>query len=405
MASSVVDIAKQFAPWLTLGLGVLMGGLRTAWSFVYEHTIGYAVTRISLSLTVEDMEHRDAYVWLSYWVEKNLRGRKVNALLLRTCKNEDVVSPASAGGFEVIPEYGTYYLTHAGKLMTVEHHKEQQSQGHRWWSSHSIRLRVWLSRDRNMILDILEEARADYEKGRSKRVDYYRWDTGTDWIGSTVPGRDITSLFHRPDVIEDLFNDVRTFLGAKRMYEDLGIPYRRGYLLTGPPGTGKSSLVLAVASHFQLPVYAVPLRGVEISGELLTTLLGNCRKPSLIALEDIDCLRVATSRESKTDDGLTISDLLNAIDGIGASEDRVLFMTANRPETLDFALTRAGRADRKFFIDYARDEEIKCFYDRTARYLPLQPWPEFRAALPVEATIADAQALALREESMVESLV
>ena len=405
MASNVVDIAKQFAPWLTLGLGVLMGGLRAAWSFVYEHTIGYAVTRISLSLTVEDMEHRDAYVWLSYWVEKNLRGRKINSLLLRKCKNDDSVGLASAPDFEVIPEYGTYYLRHAGRLMTVEHHKEQQSQGHHSWSSHSIRLRVWLSRDRKLILDILEEARASYEKGKSKRVDYYRWDSYTDWICTTIPRRDMTSLFHRPDMIQDLFGDVRTFLGAKRMYEDLGIPYRRGYLLTGPPGTGKSSLILAVASHFQLPVYSVPLRGAELGGELLTTLLANCRKPSLIALEDVDCLKVATSRESKTDDGLTISDLLNTIDGMGASEDRVLFMTANRPETLDFALTRAGRVDRKFFVDYARDEELKCFYDRTAQYFPMQPWREFRAALPPQATIADAQALAMREESMVESLV
>src|SRR4051794_30128324 len=405
MASNVVDFVSQFAPWLTLALGVFMGGLRTAWAFVYEHTIGYAITRISLSVTVEDMEHRDAYVWLSYWVEKNLRGRKVNSLLLRAGRNEECAGPPSAGSFEVIPEYGTYYLTHAGRFMTVEHHKEQQSQGHRWWSSHSIRLRVWLSCDRKLILDILEEARRSYEEGRSKCVDYYRWDTSTDWIGNAIPGRVIGSLFHRPDIIEDLFGDVRTFLGAKRMYRDLGIPYRRGYLLTGPPGTGKSSLILAVASHFELPVYSVPLRGAEIDGEQLTTLLANCRKPSLITLEDIDCLKVATSRESKPDDALTIADLSNAIDGIGASEHRILFMTANRPETLDFALTRAGRVDRKFFLDYARDEELKNFYDRVAQYSAVRPWPQFRAALPLQATIADAQALALGEESMIESLV
>lgn len=402
MAPNFVDFAKQFAPWLTLGLGVLMGGLRTAWSFLYEHTIGYAITKISLSLTVEDLEHRDAYTWLSYWVEKNLRERKVNSLLLRMCKDQDYDASARARSFEIIPEYGTYYLTHAGRLMTIEHDKGQRGQGHHLQSIHSIRLRLWLSRDRKLILDIMNEARTSYEKGKSKCVDYYRWDTYTDWIGNTIPRRTITSLFHRPDMIEDLFGDVRTFLGARRMYQDLGIPYRRGYLLTGPPGTGKSSLILAVASHFELPVYSVPLRGGELNGERLATLLANCRKPALIALEDIDCLSVATSRESETDEGLTIADLLNAIDGIGASEDRVLFMTANRPETLDFALTRAGRVDRKFLVDYARDEELRNFYDRTAQYFPMQPWPEFRAALPRQATIADAQALALREEKITQ---
>jgi mitochondrial chaperone BCS1 len=405
MASGIVDFTRQFAPWLTLGLGVLMGGVRAAWSFVYEHTIGYAITKVSLSLTVEDTEHRDAYTWLSYWVETNLRGRKINALLLRARNDEDSVDGASAAGYQVIPEYGTYYLTYAGRLMTVEHRKEQQDHQHSWRSNHSIRLRVWLSRDRELMMDILEQARERYANGRVKRVEYYRWDTYTDWIGTTIPRREINSLFHRPELIHDLFGDVGIFLRAKRMFEDLGIPYRRGYLLTGPPGTGKSSLILAVASHFELPVYSVPLRGAEINGERLTTLLASCRKPSLITLEDVDCLRVATSRESKTDDGLTIADLLNAIDGIGASEDRVLFMTANRPEMLDNALTRAGRVDRKFYVDYARDEELKSFYDRTAQYIPLMPWNEFRAALPLHATIADAQALALSEDCMVESLV
>jgi chaperone BCS1 len=404
MASNV-DFLKQFAPWLTLALGVVMGGIRTAWSFVYEHTIGYVITKISLSLTVEDMEHRDAYGWLSHWVEKNLRGRKINSLLLRTCKNEESAGLASAAGFDVIPEYGTYYLRHAGHLVTVEHHKEQQSQGHHWWSSHSIRLRVWFSRDRKLILQILEEARMSFERNRPKRVDYYRWDTYTDWVGSAIPGRPMTSLFHPREMIEDLFTDVGTFLSTKQVYEELGIPYRRGYLLTGPPGTGKSSLILAVASHFGLPVYSVPLRGAEMNGERLTLLLANCRKPSLIAMEDIDCLKVATSREPKTEDALTIADLLNAVDGIGASEDRVLFMTANRPETLDFALTRAGRVDRTFFVDYAKDEELKRFYERTRQHFPVQPWLEFRAALPPRATIADAQALALRGKSMVETLV
>jgi chaperone BCS1 len=396
MAIHILDLAKELPPWVILGLGVITGGLRAAWSFLYEHTIGYAMTRVSISLTIEDAEHRDAYVWLSCWVEKNLRGRKVNSLLLRTRENEDEYGSGNASGFEVIPEYGTYYLLYKKHFMMVEHRKEVQPAMNQRRPMRSIRMRIWLSWDRNVILDILQEARASYEQSRSKRVDYFRWDTYSDWSGSTIPARPMASLFHPPALIQDLLDDVRLFLDSKQMYEDLGIPYRRGYLLAGPPGTGKSSLILAVASHFELPIYSVPLRGTDISGERLATLLANCRKPSLLALEDIDCLKVATSRKSKANDGLTIAELLNVVDGIGASEDRVLFMTANHPETLDYALTRAGRIDRKFYIDYARDEELKCFHSRIAQYHPVQPWPDFRAALPQRTTIADAQALALQ---------
>ena len=47
MASTVVDFTRHFAPWLTVGLGVLMSGLCTVWSFVYEHTIGVRDYKIS----------------------------------------------------------------------------------------------------------------------------------------------------------------------------------------------------------------------------------------------------------------------------------------------------------------------------------------------------------------------
>lgn len=133
-----------------------------------------------------------------------------------------------------------------------------------------------------------------------------------------------------------------------------------------------------------------------MSGERLARMLACCRKPSVVVLEDVDCLKVATTRESKVEDGLTMADLLNAVDGIGASEHRLLFMTANHPEALDAALTRAGRVDRKFHIDYARDEELRRFYGRMARTHAVPSWEEFRESLPDRATIADAQALAFR---------
>jgi ATP-dependent 26S proteasome regulatory subunit len=125
-------------------------------------------------------------------------------------------------------------------------------------------------------------------------------------------------------------------------------------------------------------------------------MLAYCRKPAVVVFEDVDCLKVATTRKSNVSDGLTMADLLNAVDGIGANEHRVLFMTANRPEALDAALIRAGRVDRKFHIGYARDEELFRFYERMARTHAVPPWPEFRATLPAAATIADAQALAFQ---------
>ena len=107
MANNIFELAKGLPPWVILGFGVVTGSLRTAWSFIYEHTIGYAMLRVSLSLTVEDVEHKEAYLWLSHWVENNLRHRRINSLLLR--KREDDENCSEEGPqLRLIPEYGTY---------------------------------------------------------------------------------------------------------------------------------------------------------------------------------------------------------------------------------------------------------------------------------------------------------
>jgi len=277
-------------------------------------------------------------------------------------------------------------MKYKNRLMVVEHGKDNQPNRARARSTHYMRLQIWLSWDRNLILDILQQAKSAYEATQPARVEYFRTDQYGEWSGSTIAARPLSSLYHPERLIRELMGDVQTFLDSKKVYTDLGIPYRRGYLLAGPPGTGKSSLILAVASHFKLPIYSVPVRGADLTGERLSQLLWNCRKPSLIAIEDVDCLNIATSRESKSSEGLTMADLLNVIDGIGASECRVLFMTSNHPEALDSALTRAGRVDRKFYLDYARDEELQIFHNRVAQCHSVQPWPEFRDSLPERAT-------------------
>jgi mitochondrial chaperone BCS1 len=398
MANNIFELAKGLPPWVLLCFGVVTGSLRTAWSFIYGHTIGYAMVRLSLSLTVEDVEHKEAYIWLSHWVESNLRHRRINSLLLRKHADDDEDSSKQDPQFRLIPEYGTYYMKYKKRLMVIEHRKDSQPNMTRVRPTHSMRLQIWLAWDRNIILDIVREAKAAYEETQPVMVEYFRSDQYGDWNGEAIAPRPLKSVYHPEGLLRDLIGDVETYLDSKKTYTDLGIPYRRGYLLAGPPGTGKSTLIVAVASHFKLPIYSVPLRGTQMTGERLSKLLSNCRKPSLIALEDVDCLKAATSRRSKSNEGLTMADLLNVIDGIGASEDRVLFMTANFPDTLDAALTRAGRVDRKFYIDYARDEELRSFHNRIAQHYSVSPWPEFRAALPERATIADAQALAFEGE-------
>lgn len=398
---NIFDVAKGLPPWLILGFGVVTGSLRSAWSFFYAHTIGYAVTRLTLSLTVEDSEYRRAYLWLSHWVESQLRNRRVNSLLLRKTESRGEHEASEQASYRLIPEYGTYYMKWKRRLMIVTHSKESHapSMSRPQQQSHTMRVQIWLAWDRSLLLDIIREAKEAFDQSQPVTVEYYRADKYGDWGFETIAPRGMDSVYLPREQVADLVTDIETYLTAKPIYQELGIPYRRGYQLAGPPGTGKSTLILALASKFRLPLYSVALGGTEMTGTQLSSLLADCRKPAIVAFEDIDCIASSIGRKSKDRASLTMADLLNVIDGIGASEDRLLFMTANRPEVLDAALVRAGRVDRKFYIGYARDEELERFHARVAMHFAVMPWPDFRAALPPKATVADAQALAFRGDS------
>jgi chaperone BCS1 len=74
--------------------------------------------------------------------------------------------------------------------------------------------------------------------------------------------RPISTVILGEKVKGELLNDIREFLnpGARRRYSTCGIPYRRGYLLYGPHGTGKSSLSLSIAGYFGLDIYILSIK-------------------------------------------------------------------------------------------------------------------------------------------------
>jgi chaperone BCS1 len=163
---------------------------------------------------------------------------------------------------------------------------------------------------------------------------------------------------------DDIIQDLGTFLESSDWYENRGFPYRRGYLFYGPPGTGKSSLAFALAGHFNLDVYLLPLVGTtELKfGHLLSTLPPRC----LVLLEDVDAAGVPTAVRSDEDasnsGAISLSGLLNGVDGVTGSNGRVLVMTTNHRDRLDPAFIRPGRVDFEFEFTLATNQQIHdCF--------------------------------------------
>jgi mitochondrial chaperone BCS1 len=145
---------------------------------------------------------------------------------------------------------------------------------------------------------------------------------------------------------ESILADLQQFFNAKSRYDELGIPWRRGYLLFGPPGTGKTSLVTALASELSLNVCALSLASPNITDERISNLLSTVPPRSIILLEDIDSF---FRQREKADAGvkLSYSGFINALDGVASHEGSVVFLTTNYPNLIDEAAIRSGRVDFK----------------------------------------------------------
>ncbi|KAI0805567.1 BCS1 N terminal-domain-containing protein [Xylaria sp. FL0064] len=189
-----------------------------------------------------------------------------------------------------------------------------------------------------------------------------------------------------------------------RWYANRGIPLRRGYLFYGPPGTGKTSLSFALAGVFGLDIHVISLLEPTLTEEDLGSLFSTLPRRCVVLLEDIDTAglrrpmeelrasgraakkekessgkdesskttssdikELAKALKKEADDqkkGISLSGLLNAIDGVASHEGRVLIMTTNAPESLDDALIRPGRVDLQVEFTYATKEQARELFIR-----------------------------------------
>ncbi|KAH8595073.1 P-loop containing nucleoside triphosphate hydrolase protein [Bisporella sp. PMI_857] len=218
-----------------------------------------------------------------------------------------------------------------------------------------------LSRTTAPIKALIEDASAEYFKTGTSRT-----------IAARRPSRPLETVVLKSKQKQHLISDIREYLepSSQTWYAERGIPYRRGYLFHGAPGTGKSSLAFAVAGFFGLDVYYMSLAEPTIGEEDLVELFGQLPVHCLVLLEDIDSAGLAArdtqaSNQAVSMDGarpdysnmpgahISLSGLLNVIDGVASQEGRLLIMTTNHVDNLDSALLRPGRVDYRVHFDMA----------------------------------------------------
>ena len=178
--------------------------------------------------------------------------------------------------------------------------------------------------------------------------------------GGSKIARDIETIILPSKTWTDLISDFDRFLDEKsiRWYFKHGIPYKRSYLFYGVPGSGKTSLIQALAAKYERNLAFLQPTHPEMTDEAFKNCIQSAPGNSLIVLEDIDAL--FNKDRSKKDNScpLTFSGLLNGLDGVGNPDGQIFIMTTNYVDRLDSALIRSGRVDLHIEFPLATDEQL-----------------------------------------------
>ncbi|KAK2004935.1 hypothetical protein LX36DRAFT_139999 [Colletotrichum falcatum] len=408
-------------------LVILCGGATFAWRYFSE----YLWERVEKHLmsTVEVRTDDEIYNILMSWVAaqrfaKNSRRFVVNTNLSSRSwflwrwdddeENDDASStdgsPAEFGQkkkpLAYTPSFGSHSFWYRGHLLLFKRSQNREQASYLVVSEREEISLSCFGRNPWILKELLQEARAEYLKKDSQKTMIYR---GSTRAGSTEPtwqrcmsrtSRPFSTVILNEKTKKDLVDDVADYLSptTRKWYSNRGIPWRRGYLLTGPPGTGKSSLSLALAGFFKMRIYIVSLSSISANEENLATLFAELPRRCVVLLEDIDTAGLTHTREDagtidttehKEGSGgmvpgqltpgnptnqpsgrLSLSGLLNILDGVASQEGRVLIMTTNHIEKLDKALIRPGRVDQIVKFTLADDEIIGAIF--RAIYAPLE---------------------------------
>ena len=172
-----------------------------------------------------------------------------------------------------------------------------------------------------------------------------------------LQSRELKSLFLKENEADMLFGAVGDFLKSKVDYERCSVPYKLNMLLHGVPGSGKTSVIKAMASHFGLNVAIIPFSPSLTDDALARGLSKACSMGCrLIALEDVDCVFEHNRKPNDaTAASLTLSGLLNCMDGIlrSSASGMIMVLTANLTTEIDEAVLRTARMDTTLEFTHA----------------------------------------------------
>lgn len=329
-------------------------------------------SRLAFITEIDIPDKTDAFNWVTDWVSQNSYSKRAKRVTVESHTGKKMrkgAYPPSAEGnggevtsaskAKISPAPGTHWVWWKRRLIILRRVRNEGTGD----NAHRMYRESWalsmLGR-RKHVESFIEECRSISEKDKDSKIKVLENDRGYWQKSSSRRKRPLSSVILPSGMSTELITDINEFIQSEDWYHEMNIPWRRGYLLTGPPGNGKSSIITAVASEINFEVCIAGLRNLQEDD--LICLMAEVSEGSIILLEDIDCIFDQRTSEEGVQVGL--STVLNLLDGVNAGEGRLVFMTTNSPEKLDPALVRPGRVDLTLHLPNATNCQAAKLYER-----------------------------------------
>jgi len=382
------------------GLLLMIVGVVSVWLRAVPEKIWYwIVEQTTMMITVKDDDA--AFVWVKEWFLEQKFLKRIRRVDLDTTMRNERIS--------LIPAPGLHWFWYSGRPFQVWFSRSEDAHERSARRLESLTFRT-TGRKRAFLQQFVNDVVRCHLKRQGVQSYLYTYNDGWDLVEGYAP-RLLDSVILQSGEKEHLVQDIENFRKSRRRYARLGVPYHRGYLFYGPPGTGKTSLVSALAANFGLAIYSINL--AVFNDRSLMNAVNQVAPGSVLLFEDIDCMKSGEARlpsNTRTNDGtqardpkvnvadqngVTLSGLLNVLDGFYAPTNVLFMMTTNRIEILDEALLRPGRIDYKLYLGRASDCQKIELYRRFFPEVSEFEAREFVQAYSSTETMAEFQGLLL----------
>lgn len=313
--------------------------------------------------TVRVYDYDDMFHILAKWLYKN-HSQSYKEVEARLDDGSSLPRPLGESGpkkadITLKQEPSTFWLKIDGRWLLISSIKETlehaESSLKRYSSSYSIRG----FRCRAAIKEFLERiANEYYSKLAANQISIYYNSEWGEWVrASPIRIKPIDKIILAGGLKKEIIDDIITFKKSKDWYYQMCIPYKRQYVFHGDPGTGKTSLSLAISAYLNVDVFVMNIKSLQ-SDAAMQRAFNIITPGAVLLIEDIDA---SFNKRESANENVSFSSLINCMDGAFYKDGLITCITTNHLDKLDPALIRPGRTDKVIEVGHPKDQQIEEF--------------------------------------------